>query len=199
MRAVFFDLDGTLLRLTRPYGRLLADAFREVAGEVRAGWVDSYNDRFFELLEACEPEPYRRAFAATGADADPEALVAALREAELDASRLPEGTVAALERLDERYRLGVLTNGAREWQTGKLRAHGLESRFEAVVTAYDVGAHKPAPAAFRTAERRLPADAYAMVGDDPEADVRGAREAGWTAHQYEGDGFEDLPEALEWG
>ena len=36
MRAIFFDLDDTLLRFTRPYEDLLADAFRDVHGEVEA-------------------------------------------------------------------------------------------------------------------------------------------------------------------
>lgn len=199
MRAVFFDLDGTLLEFTRGYGELLDDAFRSVEGEIRPEWVASYDETFFEVLEDCGPEPYRRAFAATDADAAPGALVAALREAEIEATRPPEGTRSALERLGEQYRLGVLTNGTREWQTNKLCAHGLESRFDAVVTAYDAGAHKPDAAVYRLAEQRLPADGYAMVGDDSAADVEGARSAGWTAHKYGGGGFGDLPGALDWG
>ncbi len=199
MRAIFFDLDGTLLEFQRGYGDLLADVFRTVEGRTRPEWIDSYNQKFFEVLEGCDPEPYRRAFAATGADADPKALVASLREAEIEATRLPKGTLSALERLGEEYRLGVLTNGTREWQVGKLRAHGLESRLDVVVTAYDAGAPKPDPAAFRLAEERLPANAYAMVGDDRVVDIQGAQNAGWTAHEYTGGGFDDLPRVLGWG
>jgi len=198
VRAVFFDLDGTLLEFTRGYGELLADAFRAVEGEVRPEWVERYDEAFFEVLEDCGPEPYRRGFAAAGADAEPETLVAALREAEIEATRPPEEARSTLEDLGEQYSLGVLTNGTPEWQTDKLRAHGLESHFDAVVTSYDAGAHKPDAAVFRLAEERLPAERYAMVGDDPAADVQGARNAGWTAHEYDGDGFGDLPGALDW-
>ena len=36
-----------------------------------------------------------------------------------------------------------------------------------------------------------------MVGDG-DADVDGADRAGWAAHRYDGGGFGDLPDALEW-
>ena len=44
---------------------------------------------------------------------------------------------------------------------------------------------------------RLPADGYAMVGDEA-ADVEGAAAVGWTARRYRGGGLGDLPAALEW-
>lgn len=203
MSAVFFDLDGTLLEYDREYPAVLSAAFREVRGEVREAWLETYDEAFFEAFERCEPEPYRRAFAAvgrahpaSGADRDAAALVEALREREIAACEPPASAVDALERLSETHTLGVLTNGLPEWQRAKLEAHDLAEHFEAVVASYEVGAHKPDPEPYRVAERRLPADAYAMVGD-AAADVEGAEAAGWRAHRYEGGGFADLPAALE--
>lgn len=195
MRAIVFDLDGTLLHLTDDYGEILADAIRTVEGEVRDGWLDAYDDAFFEALFACEPDPHRRAFA-TFSDR-PDALVDALREREVGACQPPDGVHADLARLADDYALGILTNGTREWQVNKLAAYDLDRHVDTVVTAYDAGAHKPDPAPFRLVEERLPADAYVQVGDD-DADVDGARAAGWAAYRYEGDGFGDLPEAIEW-
>lgn len=48
------------------------------------------------------------------------------------------------------------------------------------------------------AEEQLPADTYAMVGDD-DADIEGAQRDGWTPYRYHGQGFGELPDTLEWG
>lgn len=196
MNAVFFDLDGTLLRFDRPYDDLVADAFEAVLGESREAWTGTYDEAFFEAFGRCEPDPVERGFEAVDADLDAGALAEALLEQELAACRPAPGLEDTLDRLAGERRLGVLTNGVPEWQGRKLRAHGLEDRFEAVVASYEAGAHKPEPAPFRLAERRLPADDYAMVGDS-DADVEGARGVGWTAHRYDGDGFGELLGALE--
>lgn len=198
MKAIFFDLDGTVLRFTREYREVLADAFGEVTGEARESWLDAYDGAFYEAFRDCEPDPVRGAFARVECDAPPDALARALLDCEIEACEPPGGVHADLERLGADYRLGVLTNGVPEWQRAKLRAHDLTEHFDAVVVSYEVGAHKPALAPFEAAEDRLLADAYAMVGDD-DADVEGARRAGWAAYRYAGGGFGDLPDALDWG
>lgn len=197
MRAVFFDLDGTLLHFTREYRELLLDAIEDVTGNVSPAVLDQYNETFFDYLHSCAPDPVEQAFEDTLPDTDPVALAEALLEREIEATEPPTGAAEDLARLANQFRLGVLTNGVREWQERKLRAHGMEAFFDAIVASYEAGAHKPAAAPFRLAERRLSADAYAMVGDDA-VDVEGAIDAGWTAHRYEGDGFDDLPGALHW-
>lgn len=195
MRAIFFDLDGTLLHFTRDYRDILTDAIQTVEGNVSDELVNTYNKAFFDILVACGPNPYRRAFATIGDD--PDKLVDALREHEVDACQPPDDAQTDLTRLAAQYKLGVLTNGVREWQKHKLEAHGLSTYFDAVVTAYDAGAHKPDPEPFWLAEKRLSADSYAMVGDD-DVDIEGAQKVGWTTYHYHGQGFGDLPGALEW-
>lgn len=197
-KAIFFDLDGTLLRFDRPYRELLAETFTAVEGEVREAWLERYTDAFFELFGACEPDPVERAFASTDAPSSPTALAEALHVRERAACRPPEAVHDDLERLSESHALGVLTNGLPGWQRAKLREHDLERHFDVVVATYEVGAHKPNVAPFRVAEERLPARAYAMVGD-ADADVEGAEAAGWAAYRYTGSGFGELPAALGWG
>jgi len=196
-RAIFFDLDGTLLHFTRDYGDVLRDAVADVVGEVPEGELAAYDREFYDRFDVCEAEPVYEAFAELDLDATPNELRAALREREVEMCRPHEDAAADLERLGREFRIGVLTNGVPEWQRHKLEAYGLDQYVDAFVASYEVGAHKPDATPFRHAEERLPADEYAMVGDD-DADVDGARAAGWTAHRYDGDGFGDLPGALDW-
>ena len=194
--ALVFDLDGTLLEFDGAYRDLLAAAIADVRGDAPEEWLETYPGAFFEAFSACEPDPARRAFARLDGCSDPERYADALLERELAASAPPDDARGDLERLADRFDLGVLTNGVRDWQLAKLRAHDLEECFDAVVASYEVGAHKPAPEPYRELEARLPADRYAMIGD-AEDDVDGARNAGWEAFRYDGGGFGHLPDGLE--
>jgi len=195
-RAVFFDPDGTLLHYTRDFEDVLADAVAAVDETALDQVLGDYGEAFFERFEALEPEPSRGAFAEV-CDADPDALAESLRREELEMCLPHEDAAPDLERLAREFRIGVLTNGVPEWQRHKLEAYDLDEHVDAFVASYEVGAHKPDAAPFREAENRLPADGYAMVGDD-DADVEGARAAGWTAYRYDGEGFCDLPDVLDW-
>jgi putative hydrolase of the HAD superfamily len=186
--AVCFDLDGTLVEFTRPYAEVLAETFEACLGRSSSRLIEVYNERFFEVLLAVEPEPYLAGMRAVrdAADADagvdpaPEALVAELRDREVEATAVTDGARALPDSLSD-HPLGVVTNCLPEWQRAKLRHHDLLGRFEAVVTAYEVGAHKPDPAPFEAVRERIEADRYVMIGDDYDADVEGARAAGFEA------------------
>lgn len=199
MPAIVFDLDGTLLRADRAYRDVLAGAIADARGDgdddVPEVWLETYDEAFFEHFSACEPDPVRRAFARLDGCSDPDAYARALHEQEIASLSPPENVHDDLERLAASFDLGVLTNGVRDWQVAKLRAHDLETYFDAVVASYEVGSHKPAERPYRALEERLPADRYGMVGDS-DADVDGARNVGWAAYRYEGDGFEELPDVL---
>ena len=99
-----------------------------------------------------------------------EVFFRARNEVELYADVIP-----ALERLSRRFRLFTVSNG-----NADLQAIGIASFFEFTVAARDVGALKPEPAVFRAALQRAELDPYQVVhvGDEPEADIEGARRAG---------------------
>lgn len=199
MRAICFDLDGTLLEFDRDYRDLLREVVADVLGPADVD-LASYDEAFFEALDRHDPEPVRRGFASAvpdASDADLDALTAALRRRETAACTAPVGAAYDLARLREEYLLGVVTNGVGDWQRHKLAASGLREYFDAVVVSSEVGAHKPDAAPFETAERRLPADEFAMVGD-ADADVQGGESAGWATYRYAGGGFGDLPDAIGW-
>jgi putative hydrolase of the HAD superfamily len=195
--AVHFDLDGTLLQFTRPYGTFVAEVLDTHLGRAPDGLVAAYDEAFVERFAALEPAPVRGAMRAVVdraheegypvGEPDVDEMVATLSRAEYAGTRVSEGVPALLDRLAAAgCRLGVLTNGLPEWQTGKLDTHGLTDRFDDIYTSYEAGAHKPARELFAAAADRLPADRHVMIGDDFEPDVQGARDAGWDAIHLDG-------------
>lgn len=104
--------------------------------------------------------------------------------------RLPHlipGARETIEALAARgHRLFILTNGFEEVQHIKVENAGLSDFFEAVYTSDALGYKKPHRAAFEealTAAKANPRDAV-MIGDDLQADVVGAREAGMRAVHF---------------
>lgn len=98
----------------------------------------------------------------------------ARNEVELYADVLP-----ALQTLTRHFSLVAVTNG-----NADLARIGIRHLFHDVVTAVDVGAAKPARPIFEEAVNRAGFGAAETlhVGDHPEIDIAGAREAGlWTA------------------
>lgn len=98
--------------------------------------------------------------------------------------------VPALDALADGYRHGVLSNSSTVNQDPKLRHLGLRDRFEVLVCAAELGVSKPDAAAFLAACEALglPPGEVAYVGDQPEIDARGARDAGLEAVWLDRDG-----------
>ena len=88
--------------------------------------------------------------------------------------------VETLEYLKAKYSLHIITNGFSEIQHIKLKSSGISSFFANVFTSEMVGYHKPHPAIFRHAMSCTNAKKTEclMVGDDYEADIVGAKNAG---------------------
>ena len=80
-----------------------------------------------------------------------------------------------LERFYSRYTVVAVTNG-----NANLEAIGIRHLFHGVVTAIEAGAAKPSRRIFDLAIERtgVATDRILHVGDHPETDVHGAREAG---------------------
>ncbi|MFC7076933.1 HAD family hydrolase [Haloarcula halophila] len=187
--AVCFDLDGTLVHRTAPHETVTRAVLADHGIEADDAIVTTAQERFRAAQNALEPNPFERSMRAvldeTGRDGDPEAMVETLRERAYATTTVPEAAADCLDALAADGPLGLVTNGTRDWQLGKLAHHGLAESFDAVVTSYEAGAHKPDSAPFDLLRERLPADEYVMVGDDSEADVVGARGAGFVPIHYE--------------
>jgi putative hydrolase of the HAD superfamily len=200
IRAVCFDLDGTLLRddhvheVVRRAAREAADTHR-LADDFAADAVRALEAYWFGIGEspllsalpagALPVDVWAAALRAHGED-DPAAAAAVYARQvtlEAEAARLYHESLDVLEAVRARgIRTAVITNGPSALQRGKLAAVSLDG-FDAVIVSGEVGLSKPHAAIFDLALGALgvaPGEAL-HVGDNRVADVAGARDAGLTA------------------
>lgn len=187
--AVLFDLDDTLCVSERGTDELLAAAFE--ATDVPACFGgDEYLARFHEFAEMGQPVAVgrKRCFAALaeerGRDPAEGEAVADVYSRLRDPTRVRPcpGAIETLDRLADRYPLGLITNGGPEVQRPKLDTLDIADRFDVIVYAgYETPA-KPDPAPFERALGALdvPAARAVFVGNSLESDVAGGRAAGLT-------------------
>jgi 5'-nucleotidase len=90
-----------------------------------------------------------------------------------------------LQRLNERYVMGIVTNGPHDMQEGKIQRLGLREFFppERVWISYEVGFAKPDPRIYQLAmdHFQVSPEEAVFVGDSWESDVVGPLQAGLQA------------------
>ena len=88
--------------------------------------------------------------------------------------------VYILPELQSRYRLAVLTDELYDIQVEKVKRLGLSGYFTEIISSEQAGVTKPDKRLFEYALNRLgvSADEAMMIGDNPSADIRGARSVG---------------------
>jgi YjjG family noncanonical pyrimidine nucleotidase len=157
----------------RAYGRINAEHWaRFERGEITAGELKL--GRFRALVELF------------GLPADPAGLsLAYLQALARKAFFLPHAR-EVLEELSRRAALCLITNGLTLVQRGRIRTSGMERFFSAILISEEVGIAKPDPGFFRLAADALalPASELLCVGDNPGADIAGARGAGIAGCWY---------------
>ncbi len=190
IKAVIFDIDGTLYDWEASIDRALRDVLPEVPTAYRNGLTNRMRqaladyalvvrdglvvDRKYWLLMVDPVPPWRAAL--PDADSELAQRVAQRYQSLLDAVPFADAS-PALEALRAEYALGVLSNSPRSEET--LTRLKFRHYFDAVVAASEPW-RKPHPEAFRRACRALgiaPSEAV-YVGDSLSNDVEGALGAG---------------------
>ncbi len=185
IRAILFDLDDTLY-LESDYYR---SGFRVVADELQARGVGDAAE-LRALMESIQDSegpagvidkaarrwPFRSEWV-------PE-LVELVRGHIPSISLLKEDRDLLLQ-LRSRFLLGCVCDGRSQVQRNKIHALGLENMMDSIVYSDDLGRDywKPHPRPYQTCCKNLGIDAgqCVFVGDSPERDIRGARNAGMLA------------------
>ena len=191
------DADNTLL----DYGRGEREAFLESVAPVLAGVppeearqayarINAEHWARFErgaiTVEELKLGRFRALLDFFGLRADPARLsaeyLAALSE---KAFFLPHAREVLME-LSRRAALCLITNGLTRVQRGRIRKAGIERFFRAILISEELGLAKPDPRFFlRAAEAAgLPCSELLCVGDNPSADIGGARAAGIAGCWY---------------
>ena len=108
--------------------------------------------------------------------------------------RLAPGVRELLARLARQYRVGLITNGIGETQRAKLSSLQIEQLFDPIIISGEVGFTKPDQRIFQLgiAGWGLSAESVLFVGDDPIADIQGARAAGLQALPIGSDGIPSI-------
>ncbi|HEX9951158.1 MAG TPA: HAD-IA family hydrolase [Rubricoccaceae bacterium] len=209
---VFFDLDDTLLDHGHAERAALADlrvtfgdhvghhALAHLHTSYRASnapelWADYGAGRISsDELKRLRSERFLAAVGAAGLD--PLAFSSAYLDRYAHHWTWAPGAEAAFHAVADRVPVGILTNGFREQQRGKLaRFPEIARRTTVVVVSEEVGVAKPHRGVFehalaeasRAVGRALAPSEVLMVGDSLASDIRGAVDAGWQAVWIGGD------------
>ena len=201
IKAIFFDLDGTLCDsdtawsiAQREMFQLLREQYPNVSEEaVTAAWRNVHRE-LFQQLDAgkCAMADVRDArfpclFQALGLPIDKvmEGLSGFFCSRYLTSLRLYDD-VTVLEALHV-YHVGIITNGAHDEHTdsqlSKVRHLGLSDRIQSLTISGEIGVRKPKVEIFKVACERAgvsPKEAL-FVGDTVENDIVGANRAGMTS------------------
>jgi putative hydrolase of the HAD superfamily len=181
IRAIFFDLDGTLVDRASAHRRYCLD----LIGRHPDAFPEHRRDMDFRALTA-DPSWDRKEFSRRVASAFPGLGLTAEGLARDHASKLATfvevdpAVVLLLEGLARCYRLAVVSNGSSRVQRAKLARLGLGPAIPRAFLSGELGVAKPDPRPFRLALEWAgcePGEAL-MVGDDPAVDVAGAAGVG---------------------
>ncbi len=211
IRAVIFDLDGTLVdhagSATKGLETWLPELGATLTDDLLAAWFAAEETHFpaWRAREVTFAEQRRRRLrdflplidSPVGDDAELDAVFAGyLRHYEAAWTCFDD----VKETLDAMSHLAVttavLTNGADEQQHAKLKAVGLAGRCAHVFTAESLGAAKPDPSTYRHVCEALKINVHNAlhVGDSYALDVEAPRRAGLRAVHLDRDGVGPIEE-----
>ena len=200
---MLWDFDGTLGERPGKWRGCLLEVLRDEEPGIEAdadAFVPALRDRFpwhtpeEAHLDLCEGDAWwerilpllTEAYEDAGVEPGRAAQLAQLARARyVDPRvgwRLFDDAIPALTRLrDAGWQNAVLSNHVPELD-GLIAGLGLDGHVDAVICSAIIGYEKPHPEAFAAALRlRRNGEPVWMVGDNPEADVRGAEQAGLRA------------------
>ncbi len=197
-KAILWDLDGTLwdlngntiIALTQLYKRFESDRFQNISLDFFLNAYPKHNERVWALYregkiakEELRNKRFIDLFDEVNADYDldfVELFATAFLEVCPRLPHLIEGAREILDHSRNNYTHVILTNGFIEVQGFKMAAAEIEHYFSTVVYSEEAGVRKPHQAIFDLALQRAncTAEEALMIGDDWDADILGARNAG---------------------
>lgn len=191
IKAVLFDLDETLLDREAMIERFLVGQYARLGLQTPS--YELYRARFKQLDEHGYADRYK-VFQTLAAEfslplSAEELLADFRRHAWQGCQPFPDAHAVLKELRSRGYPLGLITNGSREAQRGKLSAADLAGYFEVILISEEQTIRKPEAAIFLRAAEKLgvaPLECL-FVGDNPQADIGGAYQVGMKTAWRKGD------------
>jgi putative hydrolase of the HAD superfamily len=182
VRAVIFDLDGTLLDRESSIEQFISgqyDRFDRYLSHISK--ID-YAKRFIEvdcLGHVWKDIVYQTLVAEFNIDRIGWQELLGDYESQFQFHCVPfPFLIEMLDTLKQRgYLLGIITNGRGEFQKSAISGLGIQEYFDVILISEIEGMRKPQPEIFQKAIDRLgvaPENSF-FVGDNPEADIEGAK------------------------
>ena len=190
--AVIFDLDDTLLDRRGSVERYLAG--HATRATLHPELAVAYQSRFWALDDNGH-RARANLFAQLSAEfptiGSSQVLLADFIEHGFTTCEWTDGAEAILASCRASgLRTAIITNGSSAMQRAKLRALGLGERVDTILVSEEEGVSKPSSEIFHRAAERLGVrpEQCVFVGDNPIADVDGARKAGmidvWIEREF---------------
>lgn len=194
---LFFDLDHTLWDFERNAHECLHEIYdihhlKGLGVSSLADFLTNFseiNKKYWEMLEKNEitieqlrRRRFQEAINKSGADIDEEfglKVNDSFLELLPHKAHLIDGAIKILDYLAPRYELHIISNGWQDVQVQKLKSSEITHYFGEIITNERANARKPDKQIFEYAIQTTNAsiDSSLMIGDNYEADIRGAMNA----------------------
>jgi putative hydrolase of the HAD superfamily len=185
IKAILFDLDGTILDRNASLKHFLARQYDRLAEKLNKITKIDYISRFIELDcrgYAGKEKVYKTILSEFHIQTISWEELVSDREIYFIDSCIPfPNLIETLETLTKTgYLLGIITNGRGTFQRRKIKILGIEKYFPSILISEIEGISKPAAEIFLRALSNLGvlADESVFIGDHPENDIMGAQRVG---------------------
>ncbi|MED5525356.1 MAG: pyrimidine 5'-nucleotidase [Pseudomonadota bacterium] len=173
----YFDSKGGLKSLLARYGHDMTEQCFSDFQAINLKLWDQYHLGQIDMLAL---QHGRFAHFGRQFGVEPTTLNSQFQDAMVDNCPPMVGAHELLHSLKGRAKLGIISNGFKAMQPGRLAKAGWHEIFDLVVTSEEAGIAKPDPAIFHYSFEKMggqPQKAL-MVGDNPHADVAGGAGVG---------------------
>lgn len=193
---IFFDLDHTLYEFETNAKTTFEEAFQAYAVPAQKDFMTVFtpiNDRYWQQLthgkvdrETLRYGRLKDSFDVLGITVDDDTIWAIsnyFMDNLCQKEALFAGAFEVLDYLQPKYNLHLITNGPEKIQHQKLEVTRLKPYFKTMTTSEKAGVKKPYPQIFEYAlnSAQTQPQQSLMIGDNLEADVEGAINAGMQA------------------